>query len=110
MNSADKKIFESLGMPQGITATALLVGWANGQDAWLRHLTSEVIATGRPLSAGQLDAIYQTFLVEKALASGDPVTVPTLRDDSSLVDGGSSLALVRLSDLKNVNADGWTKH
>jgi hypothetical protein len=100
----DREIFEAIGMPHGITATSLLVGWANGQDAWLRHLTSEVIAAGRPLSPGQMDAIYQTFLVEKALALGDPVNVPMLTDDSPLADSGSSLALVRLSDLKNVNA------
>jgi AAA domain len=104
MDPSDKEFFEAIGMPQGITATALLVGWANGQDAWLRRLTLEVIATGRPLSATQMDVIYQTFLVEKALAPGDPVTVPLLSDDSSLADAGSPLTLVRLSELKNVNA------
>jgi hypothetical protein len=104
MNPAEKEMFESLGMPQGITATSLLVGWANGQDAWIRHLTSEVIRTGSPLSPGQMDAIYQTFLMEKALVPGDLAPVPMLTDASSLDDSGSSLALVRLSDLRNVNA------
>src|SRR4051794_20774714 len=104
MDPSDKEIFEAIGMPQGITATALLVSWANGQDAWVRRLTSEVIATGTPLSAAQMDVIYQTFLLEKSLVPGDPMTFPLLSDNSSLADAGSPLTLVRLSGLKNVNA------
>jgi hypothetical protein len=67
---------------QIITVRSLLVGWANEQDAWVRHLVSEVVASRRTMTDSQLDAIYQTFLLEKALISGDPVTVPKLSDDA----------------------------
>jgi len=80
------------------------VSWANEQDAWVRHLVSEVVVSRRAMTDGQLDAIYQTFLREKALVSGDPVSVPKLSDAASLLDVSSGLFLTQLRALKNVNA------
>jgi len=56
------------------------------------------------MTDGQLHAIYQTFLREKALVSGGPANVPKLSDDASLLDVSSGLFLTQLRDLKNVNA------
>ena len=89
---------------QTLTVRSLLVGWANEQDAWVRHLVSEVVLSRRAMTDGQLDAIYQTFLREKALVPGDPVKVAKLSDDASLLDVSSGLFLTQLRDLKNVNA------
>jgi recombinational DNA repair ATPase RecF len=89
---------------QTVTVRSLLVGWANDQDAWIRHLVSEVVVARRAMTDSQLDAIYQTFLREKALVPDDPVNVPKLSDDASLLDVSSGLFLTQLSDLKNVNA------
>ena len=89
---------------QTVTIRSLLVGWANEQDAWVRHLVSEVVVSRRALTDGQLDAIHQTFLQEKALVDGGPVNVPKLSDDASLLDVSSGLFLTQLRDLKNVNA------
>ncbi|MGD0290028.1 MAG: AAA family ATPase [Candidatus Binataceae bacterium] len=89
---------------QATTVRSLLVGWANEQDAWVRHLVSEVIVSRKAMTDSQLDAIYQTFLREKALVSGGPVNVPKLSDDASLLDVSSGLFLTQLHDLKNVNA------
>lgn len=89
---------------QTVTVRSLLVGWANEQDAWVRHLVSEVVLSRRAMTDGQLDAIYQTFLREKALVPADPVKVAKLSDDSSLLDVSSGLFLTQLRDLKNVNA------
>jgi len=89
---------------QTVTVRSLLVGWANEQDAWVRHLVSEVVVSRRAMTDGQLDAIYQTFLREKALVAGGPVNVPKLSDDASLLDISSGLFLTQLRDLKNVNA------
>ena len=47
---------------QTVTVRSLLVGWANEQDAWVRHLVSEVVVSRRAMTDGQLDTIYQTFL------------------------------------------------
>jgi hypothetical protein len=89
---------------QTVTVRSLLVGWANEQDSWVRHLVSEVVVRRKAMTDGQLDAIYHTFLREKALVSGDPVNVPKLSDNASLLDVSSGLFLTQLRDLKNVNA------
>ena len=89
---------------QTITVRSLLVGWANDQDAWVRQLVSEIVASRKALTESQLDAVYSTFLREKALIADKPVTVPKLTDDTSMVDVSSGLFLTHLRDLKNVNA------
>lgn len=89
---------------QTVTVRSLLVGWANEQDAWVRHLVSEVVVSRKAMTDSQLDAIYQTFLREKALVVDKPVTVPKLSDDDSLLDVSLGLFLTQLHDLKNVNA------
>src|ERR1700730_8831818 len=94
----------SITSSQTLTVKSLLIGWANEQDAWVRHLVSEVVVSRRAMTDGQLDAIYQTFLREKALVVGGPVNVPKLSDDASLLDVSSGLFLTQLRDLKNVNA------
>ncbi len=87
-----------------VTARSLLVGWANEQDAWVRQLVSEVVVSRKPMTDSQLNAIYQTFLSEKALVADNLPTVPKLRDDASLLDVSTGLFLTQLRDLKNVNA------
>jgi hypothetical protein len=89
---------------QTVTAKSLLIGWANVQDAWARHLVSEVVISRKALTDSQLDAVYQTFTREKALDPGDPVNVPNLSDNASSTDANSGLFLTQLRDLKNVNA------
>lgn len=89
---------------QTVTVRSLLVGWANQQDGWVRQLVSEIIIAGKALTDAQLDAIYQLFLKEKALAPGGPVSVAQLIDDPSALVAGSGLFLTQLGDLKNVNA------
>ena len=89
---------------QTVTVRSLLVGWANQQDGWVRQLVSEIIIAGNALTDAQLDAIYQLFLKEKALAPGGPVSVAQLSDDQSALVAGSGLFLTQLGDLKNVNA------
>jgi hypothetical protein len=95
---------EASATPTTVTVRSLLVKWANDQDAWIRHLVSDVIVSAKPMTDAQLDAIYQTFLREKALVSGDPVLVPKLSDDASSLEVSSGLLLTKLSELKNVNA------
>ena len=108
MKSSDKAVTSVVGArpipPQTVTVRSLLVGWANEQDAWVRHLVSEVVVSRKAMTDSQLDAIYQTFLREKALVADKPVTVPKLSDDVSLLDVSSGLFLTQLHDLKNVNA------
>jgi recombinational DNA repair ATPase RecF len=108
MKSSDQGVTSVVGAPpiapQTVTVRSLLVGWANEQDAWVRHLVSEVVFSRKAMADNQLDAIYQTFLREKALVADTPVSVPKLSDDASLLDVSSGLFLTQLHDLKNVNA------
>jgi hypothetical protein len=73
---------EASTAPSAITVRSLLVGWANDQDAWIRHLVSDVVVSAKPMTDAQLDAIFQTFLREKALSTGSAVNVPKLSDDA----------------------------
>jgi hypothetical protein len=87
-----------------VTPKSLLIDWANGQDAWIRHLVSEVVTSRKALTDSQTDIVYQMFLREKALAPGDPVAMPNLSDSASSLDASSGLFLTQLRDLRNVNA------
>lgn len=108
MKSTGKGSNSASGTPpsgiQAVSVRSLLVGWANQQDGWVRQLVSEIIVAGKAMTDSQLDAIFQTFLKEKALASGGPVSVAMLSDDPSALDAGSGLYLTQLGGLKNVNA------
>jgi hypothetical protein len=108
MKSSEKKANETdaaAPVPQeAVTVKSLLIGWANQQDAWVRRLVAEVVLSRKALIDGQLDAIYQTFLREKALVAEKPDDVPKLIDDASLLNVTSGLFLTQLRDLKNVNA------
>ncbi len=108
MKSTGKGTAAGSGAPaaatEAVTVRSLLVGWANQQDGWVRQLVSEIIIAGKALMETQLDAIYQVFLKEKALAPGGPVSVAQLSDDPSSLVAGSGLFLTQLRDLKNVNA------
>jgi hypothetical protein len=70
----------------------------------VRQLVSEVVVSRKPLTDSQLNAIYKTFLSEKALVADKLASIPKLRDDASLLDVTTGLVLTRLRDLKNVNA------
>ena len=108
MKSTGKGSNSASGTPpsgiQAVSVRSLLVGWANQQDGWVRQLVSEIIVAGKAMTDSQLDAIFQTFLKEKVLASGGPVSVAMLSDDPSALDAGSGLYLTQLGGLKNVNA------
>ncbi len=60
------------------TPPSVLVEWANEQDAWVRAIVGEVLATRRELASAALDRVQETYLAEKQL-SGDAVPdVPSL--------------------------------
>lgn len=102
--TSSEKVATPAGSPSTVTARSLLVGWANEQDAWVRQLVSDVVVSSKPVTDSQLNAIYRTFLSEKALVADVPPNVPKLRDDTSLLDVNTGLFLTQLRELKNVNA------
>lgn len=82
----------------------LLIEWANQQDAWVRAIVGEVIATRRELSPSALAVARDRYLVEKGLAEGEPTTVPALGETENGADRPESLRLVSLRGCRGVNA------
>jgi len=82
----------------------MLVGWANGQDRWVRKLVGEVIETRRRLSDERIAALYELLLKEKGLADGQPEDVPPLTASGLAASASLPIRLVGLKHIQNVNA------
>ena len=81
-----------------------LATWANNQDEWLRYIVRQVLSTGRPLPAANIDAAHALFRQEKGLEkrtlpAEDPLAVETTKEDSEL-----PLSITKLSEVSGVNA------
>lgn len=83
---------------------ALLVDWANANDEWSRLLVSEVITTGRPVSASTIDRAYQLFRQEKALDKRELPAVEKIDIVARQDESAPPLTLTRLSEVHGVNA------
>ena len=83
---------------------SLLVTWANQQDEWVKQLVSEVILSKKIVADAKLDSLYDLFLREKGLTSGDPVGRSKLGDDQNIFQANVDFSLVRLDNLQHVNA------
>ena len=82
----------------------LLIEWANQQDAWVRAIVGEVIATRRELSPSALAIARDRYLVEKALAEGEATPVAALGESENGTDRPESLSLIALRHCRGVNA------
>ncbi|HZO93247.1 MAG TPA: AAA family ATPase [Candidatus Baltobacteraceae bacterium] len=87
-----------------MTGRSALVEWANQQDAWVRTIVSEIIATKKALGDNTLDVVFDSFLREKLLAKGDAAAVPLLSTDPSSFNVASALSLVAIDKVQYVNA------
>ena len=86
------------------TPRRLLVDWANGQDAWVRQLTAEIILSRQAPSDALLDSVYSTFLAEKGLAGEGAEDIPKLELAAADSDEEEALELVSLASVEGVNA------
>ena len=86
------------------TPQTLLIGWANKQDAWVRYIVGEVLASKQYLDSPVLDKAYNYLLVEKELKDGPSPRVPQLTVSGEQEEGVQTLQLLRLGDLDGVNA------
>lgn len=86
------------------TPRRILVGWANGQDAWARQLTAETILSRKAPTADLLDSVYETFLSEKRLSDTEMPTVAKLEVLEVEATKDETLELATLSNVQNVNA------
>jgi hypothetical protein len=86
------------------SARQRLVGWAHGQDGWVRSLVAEVLAVRRPLSPETIAAVHDDYLIEKQLAEGEAPAPPTLAEDVRGGDATEPLILTHLRGCDGVNA------
>lgn len=94
-------------MPKTIlknSAQTLIVGWANGQDNWIRGIVAEIIETRRDLTDERIEDFYQMFLREKELAAGDAVNVPPLVASAAGKSQQDVFSVKQLRDIEGVNA------
>lgn len=85
-------------------ARQLLVSWSNNQDAWVRAITAEVIATRQPLTEAAINRICEIFLAEKKLSEDELPLIPQLSADEGIQDPTERLELTKLHKISNVNA------
>ncbi|WP_282852840.1 AAA family ATPase [Gulosibacter sediminis] len=83
---------------------ALLVDWANANDEWSRLLVSEIITTGRPVSASTIDTAYQLFRQENSLDKRELPAVEKIDIVARQDESAPPLTLTRLSEVHGVNA------
>lgn len=86
------------------TPQRLLIDWANKQDAWVRYIVGEVLASKQHLDAPVLEKAYNCLLVEKELKDGPSPRVPLLTVSGVHKEGVQTLQLLRLGDVDGVNA------
>lgn len=83
---------------------ALLAAWANEKDEWVRAIVGEVIQSGVRLSDAQVDAAHELFRQEKGLDDRALGAVGPLALDAVVDETAPPLAIVRLSEVRSVNA------
>lgn len=95
---------DSTQEPKLIDPRALLADWANTSDEWVRLLVAEVLASGRAVGASTVEKAYKLFRQEKALDKRELPTVPKLDFDARQDESTPPLSLIRLSEVRGVNA------
>lgn len=95
---------DSTQEPKLIDPRALLADWANTSDEWVRLLVAEVLASGRAVGASTVEKAYKLFRQEKALGKRELPTVPKLDFDARQDESTPPLSLIRLSEVRGVNA------
>ncbi|MEO5979682.1 MAG: hypothetical protein ABIS36_25870 [Chryseolinea sp.] len=84
-------------------ASKILVEWANSQPNWIKVIVKEVIDSGRALPPAFLDTVFDFFMIEKDLVSGESTIVENLISSIESTNQEEKFFLKRLGDIENVN-------
>lgn len=87
-----------------VDAQTRLAEWANNSDEWVRLLVAEVIATGRPVGQDVIEKAYQLLREENDLDKRELPVVPLLDIETRQDESAPPLSLIRLSNVRGVNA------
>lgn len=87
------------------TPRGVLIEWANQQQSWVRYLVREVLAAAGPVADEVVDTAFAVFLAEEGLDDDVGATdIPALADDGQFGLGDEPVRLLKLSNVRGVNA------
>lgn len=91
--------------PSSLSPQGVLVQWANEQESWIRILVDGVLSRQGPVDDEVVDEAFEILLRVHGLGEGtESVNVPLIAEHASVVNGGTSMTLDRLTDVVGVNA------
>lgn len=93
------------GRPTAVEGSAVgaLASWTNGQDGWVRMVTSTVLARRTALDDATIAVTFQQLMSEKGLSDATPTPVPTIEITDAPADDAPPLRLLRIAETCNVN-------
>jgi AAA domain len=83
---------------------SVLADWGNQNDEWVRFVVGQVLGSGRVLAVDDIDSAYEIFRQEKALEKRVVPKVAPLAAKFGSDQVEEPLAILRLSNVKGVNA------
>lgn len=86
----------------GSTVGALAT-WADGQDGWVRVITSTVLARRTALDDATIEVGFNQLLAGKGLSDAEPESTPTIEITEAPADDAPPLRLLRIAETCNVN-------
>ena len=81
-----------------------LVAWANASDEWIRRIVRGVLGSNGELSDKERSQVFRLFLEQKGFEERTLPEEPQLEYSSQTVGKAEPFQLIRLSDVKGVNA------
>ena len=85
------------------SAVGALAAWANGQDGWVRSVTSTVLARRTALEDPVAPRVLADLMAEKRLSDAQAPSVPSIEITEAPTDDAPPLRLVRIAETSDVN-------
>ncbi|WP_324276966.1 ATP-binding protein [Blastococcus brunescens] len=81
-----------------------LASWANRQDEWVRFIVQQILSTGRPLAANDIDYAYDLFRQEKSFDERLLPAQAALEVDVQVDEAELPLSITKIAEVSGVNA------
>lgn len=85
------------------SAVGALASWANGQDGWVRVVTSVALTTQTALDDDAIEVAFHQLMAEKGLLDASAMPVPTIEITEAPTHDAPPLRLLRMGENRNVN-------
>lgn len=90
--------------PIGADPRTALADWANQSDEWVRFIVRQILGTGRPLPANDIDYAYDLFRQEKSFDERVLPTQARLEVQVGNDEAELPLTITKLAEVSGVNA------